>query len=279
MTVHLVRTVGRGGFGQLVRIGQQFAFYVGAVFAVPRTLKRYWRQVMRLTAEISFGSGAILAGGGTVGVIFAMSFVAGTQVGIEGFRGLDLVGLSPLAGVMSAVANTRELAPIVASIALATKVGTGFTAQLGAMRISDEVDALESMSVPPVSFLVTTRMLAAFIAVVPLYLVGLFASYVATGITVVNLNGQSSGTYDYYFSLFLPPQDVLYSLLKAVFFAGIVTLVHCYHGFFASGGPEGVGRAAGRALRTSIVLIMTADVVLTILLWGLHQTLPGMAPQ
>ncbi|KAA9151156.1 ABC transporter permease [Amycolatopsis acidicola] len=275
----LVRSAGRGGIDGLASLGTQFLFYLKAMFAIPRTLKRYWRHVLRLTGEISFGSGALLAGGGTVGVIFAMSFVSGTQVGIEGFRGLDLVGLSPLAGVMSAVANTRELAPVVASIALATKVGTGFTAQLGAMRISDEVDALEAISVPPVPFLVTTRMIAAFIAVVPLYLVGLFGSYVATGITVVNLNGQSQGTYDYYFTLFLPPQDVLYSLLKAVFFAGIITLVHCYYGFFARGGPEGVGRAAGRALRASIVLIMSADVLLTILMWGVHQTLPGMSPQ
>ncbi|QWF82667.1 ABC transporter permease [Amycolatopsis sp. CA-230715] len=274
-----VRLAGQASADKLVALGTQFAFYASALAATPKVLARYWRHVLRLTGEISFGSGALLAGGGTVGVIFAMSFVSGTQVGLEGFRGLDLVGLSPMAGVMSAVANTRELAPAVASIALAAKVGTGFTAQLGAMRISDEVDALESMSIPSIPFLVTTRMIAAFAAVVPLYLVGLFASYVATGITVVNINGQSQGTYDYYFTLFLPPQDVLFSLLKALFFAGIVTLVHCYHGYFARGGPEGVGRAAGRALRTSIVLIMFADVLLTMLLWGVHQTLPGMAPK
>ncbi|WP_158886906.1 MlaE family ABC transporter permease [Amycolatopsis anabasis] len=273
------RRATRAGVDGLAALGGQFVFYARAIAAAPRTCKRYWRHVIRLIAEISFGSGALLAGGGTVGVIFAMSFVSGTQVGLEGFRGLNLVGLSPMAGVMSAVANTREIAPAVASVALAAKVGTGFTAQLGAMRISDEVDALESMSVPSIPFLVTTRMIAAFVAVIPLYLVGLFASYVATGVTIVNLNGQSQGTYDYYFNLFLPPQDVVYSLLKALLFAGIVTLVHCYHGYFASGGPEGVGRAAGRALRTSIVLIMSADVLLTMLFWGLHQTLPGMGPQ
>ncbi|RZQ63858.1 MlaE family ABC transporter permease [Amycolatopsis suaedae] len=274
-----VRLAGRAGADRLVGLGTQFAFYGTALAATPRALARYWRQVLRHMADISFGSGALLAGGGTIGVIFAMSFVSGTQVGLEGFRGLDLVGLSPLSGVMSAVANTREVAPVVASVALAAKVGTGFTAQLGAMRISEEIDALESMSVRPVTYLVTTRMIAAFLAVIPLYLVGLFASYVATGIAVVNLNGQSQGTYDYYFTLFLPPVDVLYSLGKALLFAGIVTLVHCYHGFHARGGPEGVGRAAGRALRTSIVLIAAADVLLTAVFWGVHQTLPGMAPR
>ncbi|AXB43152.1 ABC transporter permease [Amycolatopsis albispora] len=276
---HAVRAAGAAGVDRLAGLGVQFAFYGKALGAVPLTVTRYWRHVLRLTGEISFGSGALLAGGGTVGVIFAMSFVSGTQVGLEGFRGLDLVGLSPMAGVMSAVANTREIAPVVASVALAAKVGTGFTAQLGAMRISDEIDALESMSIRAVPFLVSTRMIAAFAAVVPLYLVGLFASYVATGLAVVELNGQSQGTYDYYFGLFLPPEDVVYSLLKALVFAGIATLVHCYYGFFATGGPEGVGRAAGRALRTSIVLIMTTDVLLTVLFWGVHQTLPGMAPQ
>jgi phospholipid/cholesterol/gamma-HCH transport system permease protein len=271
--------VGTATVDALAALGRQFAFYTGALAAAPRAVRRYWKEIIRLVGEVSFGAGALLAGGGTVGVIFAMSFVAGTQVGLEGFRGLDLVGLSPMAGVLSAVANTRELAPAVAAVALAAKVGTGFTAQLGAMRISDEVDALETMGVPSRTYLVTTRMIAAFIAVVPLYLVGLFASYLATGIAVVDLNGASQGTYDYYFNLFLPPVDVLYSLGKAVFFAAIVTLVHCYYGYHARGGPEGVGKAAGRALRVSIVAIMVADLLLTVLFWGLPPRIPGTVPQ
>src|SRR5699024_230859 len=175
-----------------------------------------------------------------------------------------------------AIANTRELAPVVASIALAAKVGTGFTAKLGAMRISDEIDALDSMAVRSIPFLASTRLVAAIVCVVPIYMVGLLASYIATRITVVDVNGDSAGTYDYYFHLGLGASDLWLSLAKALVFAVIVALVHCSYGFHASGGPEGVGRAAGRALRTSILTIGVADVVLTFALWGIEPSVPGL---
>jgi phospholipid/cholesterol/gamma-HCH transport system permease protein len=228
--------------------------------------------VLRLVAEISFGSGALLVGGGTVAVIFALSFFSGSELGLQGFKGLQIIGLAPLSGVISAYANTREIAPIVAGVGLSAQVGCGFTAQLGAMRISEEVDALEVMAIPSLPYLVTTRILAAFTAVVPLYLVGLFASYIATEFEVVYLNHQSKGTYLYYFHRFLPTNELLYSLVKAIAFAIIVTLVHCYYGYTASGGPEGVGRAAGRALRTSIVSIVIFDLVLTFVLYGANPS-------
>lgn len=263
----------------LVMFGAQATFYVRAIAALPHVAVHYGRHVLRLVAEISFGSASLFAGGGTIGVVFAMSFVSSTQVGLEGYRGLELIGLTPLSGLMSAMINTREVAPLVASIALAAKVGTGFTAQLGAMRISDEVDALESMGVRSLPFLVSTRMAAAFISVVPLYLIGLFASYIATRVAVVSTGGISGGTYDYYFQLLLAPTDVGFSLAKAVVFAMVLTLVHCFYGYYASGGPEGVGRAAGRALRTSIVAITFTDLLLTLAFWGLSPTLPALGVQ
>lgn len=260
----------------LVAVGAHFTFYARAIVTLPHAAANYWRHVLRQITEISFGSASLFAGGGTIGVVFAMSFVSSTQVGLEGFRGLDLIGMTPMAGLMSALVNTREVAPLVASIALAAKVGTGFTAQLGAMRISDEVDALESMSVRSLSFLVSTRMAAAFISVIPLYLVGLAASYFATRLAVVTLEGQSAGTYDFYFQLVLEPGDVAFSLIKAMVFAMIITLVHCYYGYYATGGPEGVGRAAGRALRTSIVTITVVDLLLSLVMWGISPSLPAL---
>ncbi|WP_410660577.1 MlaE family ABC transporter permease [Amycolatopsis sp. lyj-112] len=265
----------RRGLGAVTEAGAQFTFYLRVAAEIPRAVADHGRHIVRLVAEISFGSATLLAGGGTIGVVFAMSFVTGSQIGFEGFRGLDLVGLSPLSGAMSGLVNTRELAPVVAGIALAAKVGTGFTAQLGAMRIAEEIDALDAMSVRSLRFLVATRMVAAFIAVIPLYLVGLFASYVATRFIVVTANGQSGGNYDYYFHLTVPPQDILLSLAKALVLAMLVTLAHCYYGYTAGGGPEGVGTAAGRALRTSIVLIMVADILLSFAFWGVYPTLPG----
>ena len=268
--------IGSSAVGAFGSLGEQVTFYGQVIAAVPATIVKYWKTVLRLVAQIAFGSGTLLAGGGSIVVIFGISFFAGSQIGLQGYRGLNLVGLSPLSGVVSAIANTREVAPLVAAITLAAKVGTGFTAQLGAMRISEEVDALQVMAVPPIRFLVTTRMLAAFIAVIPLYVVGLFASYVSTALAVVFVRGQSQGTYNYYFGLFLTPTDILLSLAKVMVFAVVVTLVHCYYGYTASGGPEGVGRAAGRALRTSIVFLAFTDIALSIALWGLKPTIPGL---
>jgi phospholipid/cholesterol/gamma-HCH transport system permease protein len=270
--IRVVLRIGSRITDAFVELGNQLRFYITALVWIPRTAVRYWREVLRLVADISFGSGALLVGGGTVSVIFALSFFSGSELGLQGFKGLQIIGLAPLSGVISAYANTREIAPIVAGVGLSAQVGCGFTAQLGAMRISEEVDALEVMAVPSLPYLVTTRILAAFTAVIPLYLVGLFASYVATEFEVVYLNHQSKGTYLYYFHRFLPVNELFYSLVKAVVFAIIVTLVHCYYGYTASGGPEGVGRAAGRALRTSIVAIVIFDLILTFVLYGANPS-------
>ncbi|MGX6510379.1 MlaE family ABC transporter permease [Rhodococcus sp. SJ-2] len=257
-------------------VGRHVVFAFRAVAGIPTALHRYFSHVLRHIGEVSFGYASLLAGGGTIGIVLAMSAVAAMMVGVETQRGLELIGMTSLSGMLSAIANTRELAPVVASIALAAKVGTGFTAQLGAMRISDEIDALDAMAVRSVPFLASTRLIAAAVCVIPIYMVGLLGSYVATRLVVVNFQGNSAGTYDYYFHLALSPSDLWYSLTKAVVFAMIVAIVHCSYGFYASGGPEGVGRAAGRALRTSILAIGVTDVVLTFALWGLVPTIPGV---
>ena len=140
------------------------------------------------------------------------------------------------------------------------------------MRISEEIDALEVMGVPSIPYLVTTRMIAAFIAVIPLYIVALFASYLSPRLITTLIYGQSSGTYDHYFKVFLPPQDILYSFLKLLVLAVLIILIHCYYGFSASGGPAGVGLAVGRAIRTSIVTVVVADFFLSFAIWGSTTT-------
>jgi phospholipid/cholesterol/gamma-HCH transport system permease protein len=105
---------------------------------------------------------------------------------------------------------------------------------------------------------------------IPLYLVGLFGSYIATQLTVTVFFHQSLGTYDHYFHLFLRPVDVLYSVLKVVIFTAFITIIHTFYGVNASGGPAGVGRATARAIRATTVTIAATDVLLTMLFWGLH---------
>lgn len=253
-------------------LGEQMHFYVGSIAWSGRTIRRYKKEVVRLLAEVSLGSGALTVIGGTVGVLTFLAFFTGSQVGLQGYSSLNQLGTGAFAGFVSAYLNTREIAPLVAGLALAATVGCGFTAQLGAMRISEEVDALEVMGIPSLPFLVTTRMIAGFVAVIPLYVLGLLSSYAATRFIVTDYFGQSKGTYDHYFHLFLPPGDILYSFAKVLVFAVVIILIHCYYGYTASGGPAGVGVAVGKAVRTSIVAVNIVDFFFSLAVWGATTT-------
>ncbi|GAB3676555.1 MlaE family ABC transporter permease [Saccharopolyspora tripterygii] len=266
------KRVARRPVEMLDDLGDQMSFYIRSLAWIPRAITRYAKETLRLLAEVSFGSGALAVIGGTVGVMIGLTLFTGTVVGLQGFAALDQLGTSAFAGFISAYFNTREIAPLVAGLALSATVGSGFTAQLGAMRISDEIDALEVMGVPSLPYLVTTRVMAGFVAVVPLYVLGLLTSYVAARGVTVYLYGQSAGTYDHYFNLFLPPEDVLWSFGKVLIFSVVVIMTHCYYGYRASGGPAGVGVAVGRAVRTAIVTTALLDFFLSLAIWGTTTT-------
>ena len=262
----------RSGKGSLADLGRFSTFSGAALRAVPVTMRKFPNEALRQFTDIAWGSGAILVGGGTIGVMVLLSIAAGTSLGIEGFSGLQVVGLAPLTGFIAAAVATREIAPLVAALALAAQVGCRFTAQLGSMRLHEEIDALEVMAVSSLRYLVSTRVIAAMFAIVPLYLVGLIGSYLASEATVTVLYGQSPGTYLHYFEGFIDGRDVGYSIIKILVFALTITLIHCWYGYNASGGPQGVGEATGRAIRASIVVVVLLDMLLTLLFWG---TAPG----
>ena len=253
--------------GVLEQAFDQLAFYVKVLVQLPRGLK-YRREITTLISDITIGTGALVIGGGMFFVVMSIAFFTGTEVGLEGFTGLQQIGAQAFTGVISSLANTREITPLVAGVALAAQVGAGFTAQLGAMRISEEIDALEVMGIDSFVYLVTTRVWAALVTMIPLYLAALFASYLATGLVVTKFFGLSPGVYQHYFQLFLPPLDIVYSFLKAMVFAVAVTIIHCYYGYRATGGPAGVGVAAGRAIRISIIAVVLLNLLLSTVMFG-----------
>ncbi|HEY3751810.1 MAG TPA: ABC transporter permease, partial [Pseudonocardiaceae bacterium] len=212
-------------------LGDQMSFYIKTIAWIPRALRRYVKEILRLLAEVSFGSGALAVIGGTIGVMVGMTVFTGVVVGLQGYTALSQIGTAAFTGFISAYFNTREIAPLVAGLALSATVGSGFTAQLGAMRISEEVDALEVMGVPSLPYLATTRVIAGFIAVIPLYVIGLLTSYLASREITVLFYGQSPGTYDHYFGQFLASVDVLWSFGKVAVFSVMVILAHCYYGY------------------------------------------------
>ncbi len=260
-----------GATGLLEEAGRQLSFYlriIGDILTGKVIRRRYMSIVFSLMSDIAIGAGALIVGGGMIFVIFSMSFFTGTEVGLQGFKGLQAIGAQSFTGLIGAFANTREITPLIAGVAFAAQVGAGFTAELGAMRISDEIDALEVMSVPSLVYLVSTRVIAAALCIIPLYLLSLIASFFATELISTKFFGMSPGVYHHYFRKYLPPIDIFYSVCKATLFAVVVAMIHCYYGFTAKGGPAGVGVAVGRAIRASIVTVVILNLILSILFWG-----------
>jgi phospholipid/cholesterol/gamma-HCH transport system permease protein len=141
------------------------------------------------------------------------------------------------------------------------------------MKISDEVDALEAMAIPSIPFLVTTRIIAGFVAVTPLYAIALISSYTLSRLAVTLFFHQSPGAYDHYFNTFLVPTDILYSFIEVLLMSVVIMSVHCYYGYTASGGPAGVGEAVGRAVRFSLIAVMFVALAASMVLYGHSNTL------
>ncbi|APA73923.1 ABC transporter permease [Mycobacterium avium subsp. hominissuis] len=252
-----------------MRLGHMLVFFVRAVLAVPTVLRQYRTEFLRLLSNIAWGNGSIVVGGGTAGVAVVLGFTAGALVAVEGYNFLNLLGLGPATGIISSLVNTRELAPIMASLAFAMQAGCRFTAQLGAMRIAEEIDALESLAIRPIPFLVTTRLMASVIAVIPLYIACLAVTYLTCQVVANIISGGSIGPYLHYFTMMLSAKDIAYSVLKCVVFVWLSSTVQCYYGFYAAGGPEGVGVAAGHAMRASITVVIMVNMLLTMALWSI----------
>lgn len=213
----------------------------------------------------------MIIGGGVVPLMMLMGAAMGASMGIEAFSALNLLSLGQLSGLISAFGVTREMAPIAAGVGFAAQAGCRMTAEIGSMRISEEIDALESMGIRSVPFVVTTRVIGGIIAVAPAFVVALILSYSSCEVIVTVIHGTPSGTYNHYFDQFIVTWDIVAAIIKVVVFAIAVVLIHCYQGFFATGGPEGVGIGSGRAIRASLVAIIALDMVATILLWGFQS--------
>ena len=212
---------------------------------------------------------------GSTLVIWGLVFIIGLQCGIEGAYLLRAQGAPAYAGVFSAWCDLRELVPYAFGYMLAAKVGTGIVAELGAMRISDEIDALEVMGVPPVTFLGATRLLAAWIVLPFMYLGAVGVAYLASWIAVVEQIGDvSSGGYFLIFWMFQNPPDLLFSLIKGMSMATVIVLVGCYYGYTASGGPVGVGRATAKSMFLNIILVHLVGMLGTLAFWGANPRAP-----
>src|SRR5690242_12500119 len=183
----------RGVPNAVDNFGDQALFYGKIIRYIPTAVTRYQKETVRLIAEMTMGAGALVLIGGTVGVAAFLTLASGGVIAVQGYESLGNIGIEALTGFLSAYLNVRIVAPIIAGIALAATIGAGTTAQLGAMRISEEIDAVESMAVHSVSYLVSTRLMAGMVAIIPLYSLSVLAAFFAARFTTVFINNQSSG--------------------------------------------------------------------------------------
>ncbi len=250
-----------GAFGELARFGLRVAgiVYSGRVFT-------FFGESLRQAGILILGSAL---------VIWAFVFLLGVQCGLIGAYFVRAQGVPSYAGVFSAYCDLREGLPYAFGYILSAKVGTGIVAELGAMRISDEIDALEVMGIPPITFLAATRLLGAWIAMPVLYLVGIGIIYLASYFVVVQQIGDvSSGGYLLIFWTFQDYVDVLFSLTKGMVMATVIVIVGCYYGYTASGGPVGVGTATAKSMVVNIVMVHIIGMIGTLIFYGANPRVP-----
>jgi phospholipid/cholesterol/gamma-HCH transport system permease protein len=230
-------------------------------------------RVFRFFGEALRQAGILVLGSALV--IWGMVFILGLECGIEGAYFTRSTGSPGYAGVFTAWCDLREMVPYMFGYIMSAKVGTGIVAELGAMRINEEIDALEVIGVRPITFLAATRILAAWMVLPFVYMssvgVGFFASYIAV---VQQVGEVSSGGYFLIFWMFQNPPDLLYSVIKGMTMATAIVAVGCYYGYTASGGPVGVGQATAKSMILNMVLVHLIGMLGSQVFWGANPRAP-----
>jgi phospholipid/cholesterol/gamma-HCH transport system permease protein len=260
-----------GGVSSVMRpfdtFGAIVAFAVRGLAGIPRSL-RYIREIWWYAAFLAIGS---------TPVALVITYISGSECSVEGYYSLSqLGGAQSLVGIFNALCDTREITPLFFGFAIGAKVGCGIVAELGTMRINQEIDALETMGIPSVVYLVSTRFVASLVVLPLMYVFSLDTSYIASWVVQrFQFGGQvSAGVYFDYFWRFASLHDLGFSVLKAVVFAVIVIVVAVYQGYHARGGAVGIGRAVARTMAISLVMVVIFNAGMTELFWGHNPNFP-----
>ncbi|MFI5627018.1 MlaE family ABC transporter permease [Nocardioides sp. NPDC051685] len=234
--------------------GALIAFGIDVVKSLPTCVRLYPAEVARQCAVL-IRSNAL--------VILFMIFMLGALVGITTSFLFEGVGLESYVGAVPAVPMLRGVIEMVFGWVLAAKYGCGIVAELGAMRISEEVDAMDVMGVRSLPYLVGTRVIAAVIVLPALFVISLMVFFLSSKVFFVDLLGAvSGGGYDYVLFLLQGPKDLIASTLWGTIVGFVITVVACFYGYNASGGPVGVGRNTAQAMLVNLVLISVISLLL-----------------
>ncbi|GAA3528134.1 MlaE family ABC transporter permease [Nocardioides daeguensis] len=244
-----------------------FVQFVGQVLKdIPTAVRLY-------PAEIMHHCGAQIRQNFLVAVF--MLFMMGAVMGLTANFLYSSIGIDSLIASVNSVAGLRGMCQVVFGWIIAAKLGCGIVAELGAMRISEEIDALEVMGVRSVPYLASTRVIAAAITMPLLFVVGLLVNFGAGWLFNVELlNTVSSGGFEYFLFLFQNVRDFTIAIVWALLLGLMIVVVACYFGYTASGGPVGVGRATAQSMLVNLVLVSIVGMVLVQLFYGNSPNAP-----
>jgi phospholipid/cholesterol/gamma-HCH transport system permease protein len=245
--------------------GQIASFSLRAILAL-RDVWKYTAEMLRQSALLITGSALIIC---------LMQFVIGGECALFGNYLLRSFGASAAIGSFTEICDVRELFPYMFGYIFAAKVGCGLVAEIGSMRISDELDALESVGMDPMRYVAGTRLMASILCIPVIYivsmLIGTAGSYV---VVVVQINEVSAGGWAAGHWSYQDLSENLFSLAKAMVIGVAIVLVGMYYGYRAQGGPVGVGAATARSMIINLVLIHVLGAALSALFWGTSARTP-----
>jgi phospholipid/cholesterol/gamma-HCH transport system permease protein len=252
--------------------GEHGLFYARVLLSVPSTMRRHKREVIRLVAELGTGTGALALIGGSVVIVASITFFAGAVAAAQGFESSSSIGVGSLSPLLAAFFTARLSTPLLAGVALAVTLGAATTSQLGAMRISEEIDALEVMAIPSLPYLATTRVTAGMIVITPLYVFATLAGFLADYLLLVLFYDVGRGNFNHYFFTYLHPLDIVFSYIQVLGMVIVVMLIHTFYGYHAKGGPAGVGEAVGRSVRASLSGVMIVNLLIGMSIYSNFNT-------
>jgi len=234
----------------LILLGQSLAW----MFRPPVRFREFVRQLDFVGAQSVV---LIVLTGGFTGMVSAL----------QGYIGMHKYGAESMVGATVALALTRELGPVISALMVVGRVGSSMTAELGSMRNTQQIDALSSMAVDPVQYLVVPRIFAAIVTLPILALIFSFAGMVGAYLISTQYLGVDAGTFMSGVRYYLDPDDVGHGVVKAAVFGLIIALVACFKGYYATGGARGVGIATTRSVVISSVLVLVSDYAMTTLMF------------
>jgi phospholipid/cholesterol/gamma-HCH transport system permease protein len=218
-----------------------------------------------------FVSAMDFIGIGSLGIVVLVASFTGAAFSLQTVYTFKMFQAEAFIGVTVALSLSRELAPVLTALMVTARAGSSMATELGSMRITEQIDALNTMAVSPVQYLVTPRIVAGVLMVPLLTMVFILVGIGGASFVAVTLMGVDEGPFWHNIEWFIDARDILEGLIKATVFGLVFSTVSCYQGFYADGGAAGVGRATTRAVVWSSVSILFFDVLLTdILLLVFH---------